>query len=197
MHDEYLLIPTSNNLSSTTSHKLCRLFQVNSAYLACTVHLPLFLLFCSSCFLALSSLLSSRVCVSQPHTPLFVCGYVCVYVSGRSACLMALVEGPCSPVNPPPALPATAAQKRSVCLYVAVCVCFCVLQGCSPWGDQATVLAAAIAADSSRQQDLGLRLGFLCQEPAVSAASSTSFPPFFEVTPLSSFPEFFAAVHLA
>eukprot|EP00064_Thunnus_orientalis_P017562 superscaffoldBa00003771_g17646 len=71
------------------------------------------------------------------------------------------------------------------------------LQDCSPWGGQAAVLAAAIAADSSRQQGLGLRLGFLCQEPAVSAASSTSFPPFFEVTPLSSFPASFASVHLA
>lgn len=122
---------------------------------------------------------------------------VCVYVSGRSACLMALAEGLCSHVNPPPALPATAAQRRSVCLYVTVCVCFCMLQGCSPWGGQAAVLAAVITADSSRQQDLGLRLGFLCQEPAVFAASSNSFPPFFKVTHFSSFPASFVSVHLA
>ena len=81
MNDEYLLIPTSNNLSSTTSHKLCRLFQVNSAHLACTVHLPLFLLFCSPGSLALSCLLSSRVCVKQPHTSVCVC--VCMLVAGQ------------------------------------------------------------------------------------------------------------------
>lgn len=75
--DEYLLIPTSNNLSSTTSHKLCHLFQVNSAHLACTVHLSLSLLFCSFGSLALSSFLSSRVCVKQPHTPVCVCVCVC------------------------------------------------------------------------------------------------------------------------
>lgn len=113
---------------------------------------------------------------------------VCVYVSGRSACLVALAYGLCSHLNPPPALPATAAQKRSVCSYVTVCVGVRSLQGCSPWGGKAAVLAAVIAADSSRQQDLGLRLGFLCQEPAVCVVSSHSIPPCIILYKLSPFP---------
>lgn len=55
---------------------------------------------------------------------------VCVWV-WESVCqgqvslsLVTLAEGLCSHLNPPPALPATAAQWRSVCFYVTVCVSF-------------------------------------------------------------------------
>lgn len=110
-------------------------FAVSSTWRILSVRLPFCLLFRSSWSLDLSSFPSSRVCVR-----------VCVYVSGRSACLVALAYGLCSHLNPPPALPATAAQKRSVCKYVTVCVGVCSLQGCSPWGCQAAVLAMVIAA---------------------------------------------------
>lgn len=50
----------------------------------------------------------------------------------------------------------------------------CVLQGSSLGGRPNS---SAGWGDSGKRQDLGLHLGFLCQEPAVSVASSFSFPP--------------------
>lgn len=72
-------------------------------------------------------------------------------VRGRSACLVALAEGLCSHLNPPPALPATAAQKRSECLDVTLSVCvviFSVLR-LTPLGKPGS---SAACGDSCRQQ---------------------------------------------
>lgn len=70
-----------------------------------------------------------------------------------------------------------ACRCRSKEKYVTVFCTFFFLccRAAAPWGGQAAMLLVVIAADSSRQQDPGLRLGFLCQEPAVSA-NSHSFP---------------------
>lgn len=64
-------------------------------------------------FLKVELVLPSRVCVR-------LC--VRLHVNGRSTCLVALAEGPCSDLNPPPALPACTSGKREVCLYATVCV---------------------------------------------------------------------------
>lgn len=66
-----------------------------------------------------------------------------VSVRSRSARLMVLAEGLCSRLSPPPALPATAAPRRSVCLDVTLCVYACVI----------SVLQGSVDnADSGRQQ---------------------------------------------
>lgn len=61
---------------------------------------------------------------------------------------MALAEGLCSHLNPPPAPPATAAERRSVCRY-STAVVFVSVAGLQPLGSPSS---RAGCCDSSRQQ---------------------------------------------
>lgn len=77
-----------------------------------------------------------------------------------------LAAGPCSHLSPPPTLP----EKRSA-RYGTVSIGVCVCCRTTPLPPPPPCNSSG-CCDSSRQQDLGLHLGFLCQETAVSA-----FPP--------------------
>lgn len=94
-----------------------------------------------------------------------VCERVCVIVGQLVSCRLA--EGLCSHLNPPPTLP----EKRSVCscgtLSIGACACCRTTLPPPP-----PPRNSSGCCDSGRQQDLGLHLGFLCQETAVSL-----FPP--------------------